>query len=66
MAKLILKGSSDRELIDQLYLGGLNRPPTSKEYDLALDHLKKSDSRTSGAQDILWAMLNQKAFLFNH
>jgi hypothetical protein len=66
VAKLILKGSSDRELIDQLYLGGLNRPATSKEYDLALDHLKRSDSRTSGAQDILWAMLNQKAFLFNH
>ena len=66
VAQLVLKGTSDRELIEELYLGGLNRLPTTKEYDLAVSHLKKSNSRTSGAQDILWAMLNQKAFLFNH
>jgi Protein of unknown function (DUF1553) len=65
VAKLILKGAPDRELIEELYLGGLNRLPTPKEYGLAAAHLKKSSGRTAAAQDILWAMLNQKAFLFN-
>ena len=65
VARLILKRASDRELIEELYLGGLNRLPTPKEYDLAAGHLKKSSGRTAAAQDILWAMLNQKAFLFN-
>jgi hypothetical protein len=65
VAKLILKGASDRELIEELYLGGLNRLPSPKEYDLAAGYLKKSNGRTAAAQDIVWAMLNQKAFLFN-
>lgn len=65
VARLVLRGVADRELIEDLYLGGLNRLPSSKEYDLAASHLGKSTSRAAAAQDILWAMLNQKAFLFN-
>ncbi len=65
VAKLILKGVSERELIEELYLAALNRLPSQKEYDMAAAHLNKSTSRALAAQDILWALLNQKAFLFN-
>lgn len=65
VAKLILGGSSDRAVVEDLYLASLNRLPTAKEYDTAVSFLKAGESRAAWAQDLLWSLVNSKAFLYN-
>src|SRR5712692_3970878 len=65
VAQLIVGGVADRQLVEDLYLATLNRLPEAKEYDTAITYLQKGPSRASRAQDLLWALLNSNAFLFN-
>ena len=65
VAKLILAGESDRAIVEDLYLAALSRPPTAKEFDAAVSFLKPGESRAAWAQDLLWSLVNSKAFLFN-
>jgi hypothetical protein len=65
VAKLILAGGSDRAIVEDLYLAALSRPPTAKEFDAAVSFLKPGESRAAWAQDLLWSLVNSKAFLYN-
>ena len=65
VSKLVLSGASDRQIVDQLYLAALNRPPEPKELDFAQTYLSGGMNRAERAQDLLWALLNSNAFLFN-
>jgi hypothetical protein len=39
--------------------------PSPREKAAGLDTLKTAGSKTEGAQDLMWALLNSPAFLFN-
>jgi hypothetical protein len=65
IATLVRKGLSDRDLVSELYLAALSRPPSTQELDFALTYLGRGMNRTERAQDLLWALLNSNAFLFN-
>ena len=65
VANLVLAGSDNDELIAELYLAALGRLPTGDEAALAEGHFESSASRTAAAQDLMWALLNSNAFLFN-
>lgn len=65
VAKLILAGASDRKIIEEVYLSALSRMPTESELDQARNYLSGGKNRAERAQDLLWAMLNSYAFLFN-
>ena len=65
IAKAILAGRSNRELIEELYLAALSRMPTPQEMDEALTYLTSGSGRASQSQDLLWALVNSNAFLFN-
>lgn len=65
IAKLILEGKSQEQVVEDLYLATLSRSPTPKEHDLVLGHLASAESQAKGAQDVLWALLNSNGFLFN-
>lgn len=65
IARLVMAGASDRELIEDLYLASLARLPDAAEYDKAKTYLAGGKNRAERAQDLLWAMLNSNAFLFN-
>ncbi len=62
-----------RELYNTVY----SREPESKELELALNHLGKKPQdkdgkadpqpgKQQGYEDIIWALINTKEFLFNH
>ena len=58
---------SDAEKINELYLWVFSRPPMDKEKQVALAHIQKHEKQKVIAyEDILWALLNTKEFLFNH
>ena len=65
IAKAILAGRDDRELIEELYLASLGRMPTPTEMDAAVTYLGSSPGRAAKAQDLLWALVNSNSFLFN-
>jgi hypothetical protein len=63
VAKLILSGKSDAAIVDDLYLAALSRLPTVEERQRGVAYLS-NPGRGSRVQDLLWALLNSKAFLY--
>jgi hypothetical protein len=43
-----------------------NRPPSGAEASQAVSIFGEAPSRAVAAQDLFWALLNSKEFLFNH
>jgi hypothetical protein len=63
VATLVLSGKSDEAVVDELYLAGLSRLPTREERQRGVAYLSNA-AKGSRAQDLLWALLNSKAFLY--
>ncbi len=54
-------------IIDELYLGMLSRRPTDNERSLMLQAFGDAAiDRRAAAEDVQWALLNSKEFMFNH
>ena len=54
------------EVVEELYLRTLSRYPDAEEKDLAKATVAKSSDQKRGLEDVLWALLNSKEFLYNH
>jgi hypothetical protein len=75
---LFLKlGLSDRRILDHIYLSAYSRYPNDAERDTLLGALEKTrltkgtdearrDARRQAIEDMVWALLTNKEFLFNH
>ena len=58
---------TDEQIVEELYLLALCRPPSEKETGLMKKHFEMAGSdKLRAAQDVLWVLLNTKEFLFNH
>jgi hypothetical protein len=53
------------EVVEELYLVTLSRRPRPEEAERALQWLGRAPTPREGAQDLLWALLNSREFLFN-
>lgn len=60
------KDKSPEENVRTLYLQVFSRTPTSDELKVALGHVQKLENKQQAYEDILWALVNTKEFLFNH
>lgn len=63
VARLVAAGRPAAELVEELCLAALGRPPTPKEQAVA-EKLFQAESPRDAAQDFLWALLNSYDFLF--
>lgn len=69
-------GLSDARVLDQLSLSAYGRYPAAEEKKTMLEALAKTrggatpeaakENRRQGLEDLVWAMLTSKEFLFNH
>ena len=57
---------SHEERIAELYLWVFSRPPDDDETAIALGHIEKCENKQQAYEDIMWALVNTKEFLFNH
>ncbi len=56
----------DEDLVDQLYWTILGRPPGDRELTAGLTMFSAAQSRFANAQDLAWALMNSKEFVFRH
>jgi hypothetical protein len=64
--RLLKSGKTDREIVEELYAATLCRKPEAVELEDAVSQLQSSASRKEGAEDLLWALLNSREFIFTH
>lgn len=52
--------------IEELYLLAFSRLPDAEELQIAKDYLAAKESSKEAYEDVVWALINTKEFLFNH
>ena len=57
---------SDDEIITTMYLAALARKPIAEELAAAKKHIANTKERRQALEDVGWAVLNSKEFLFQH
>jgi hypothetical protein len=66
LGKLLAGKLDGNQILQQLYLTALSRSPAEGEVKAALDHVAKHADRRKAWEDVQWALLNSKEFLFRH
>ncbi|MCS6884852.1 MAG: DUF1553 domain-containing protein [Acidobacteriota bacterium] len=64
LQKLLNAYTNNTEFVNELFLAVLSRKPSSSELEQALAILAKD--RKSGAEDLLWVLLNKIDFIYNY
>jgi len=73
--RLLKSNASDSAVLDKLYLAALCRPPSAAERSRAMSILAEAskpgsvigpDARRAVLEDLFWAVLTDKEFLFTH
>jgi len=66
LARLLSEDRSDSDIVEHLYLAALCRRPAPEECRVAAEGIRRAGDRRRGLEDVLWALLNAKEFLYNH
>jgi hypothetical protein len=66
IGRLLAKKSADADILNDLYLSTLSRPPTDADAKVALEHVHRAKDKRKAWEDVHWALLNAKEFLFRH
>ena len=64
LARLIKESPDNGKLITELYLSTLSRFPTDEEFETAKFYIAESPKRRAGCEDLLWALLSSRSFIF--
>jgi hypothetical protein len=65
VTRSVLAGKGDAAMVEDLYLATLSRLPSKAEAEVGLKYLS-GGARGTRAQDLLWALLNSKGFLYSY
>lgn len=66
--QLVKDSRPDAEKVTELFLLAIGSKPSKEKLDLALEHIEKHRSTKTvkaAYENIIWALMNSKAFLFN-
>lgn len=66
VARLIKENKPTPEIVEELYLLTVSRPPTEAEQRDAVAIIDSATPKQAAAEDLLWTLLNAKEFVFNH
>ena len=57
---------ADGEILEELFLACLGRPPGAAEAEAFAAHRRREPNRQAAFQDTLWALINTREFILNH
>ncbi|MCP4849262.1 MAG: DUF1553 domain-containing protein [Verrucomicrobiaceae bacterium] len=67
VASMLAEGKSPEQIIQNLYIRTFSRLPTTTENDQLLAKIDKDPAKIrQDLEDVFWALLNAKEFIFNH
>jgi hypothetical protein len=64
--RFVDEGKSDEGIINDLYVRCLARNPTTEELSQLSKAVAENENRQQALEDIFWALLNSREFVFNH
>lgn len=64
--RLIDAKKTPTEIVNDLYLRTVSRKATDEEMKAILDQLTTEKNPQAALEDVFWALLNSREFLFNH
>ncbi|MFM7149231.1 MAG: DUF1553 domain-containing protein, partial [Gemmataceae bacterium] len=66
LGKLLARKIADKAVLEDLYLSTLSRLPTDEDIKVSMDYLNRNTDKRKAWEDIHWALINSKEFLFRH
>lgn len=66
VSRLVAEQPDDEAAFREIYLTALSRLPGPQELDACRQILGEAEDRRTGLEDIVWALINGREFLFNH
>lgn len=66
VAKLVESKAPAEKAVEELYLVTFARYPTSEEKDKSLAYVGRQKDLKRGLEDLMWALLNSREFMYNH
>lgn len=66
IAQLAASGKPDTEVLEEMYLTALARPPSAREKQEWISYFSRSGDRRKALEDLGWVLINSKEFLFRH
>ncbi len=66
VAKMLGEKKPPTAIIETMYLRAVSRPPTPAEYAKLLAVVDKAADKKQALEDVFWAVLNSREFMFNH
>jgi hypothetical protein len=66
IAMMLKENKPEEEIITALYLAALARTPSAEEMVASKQHIAAQQDRRQAFEDVGWAILNSKEFLFQH
>ncbi len=66
VAKMLQDKKTPAQVIETIYMRALSRTPTTTELQKLLAQVDASANKQQALEDVFWAVLNSREFMFNH
>ncbi|OWK40773.1 DUF1549 and DUF1553 domain-containing protein [Fimbriiglobus ruber] len=66
LGPLLSAKTAEKSILEEIYLTALARTPDAEEVKTALAHVAKGQDKRRAWEDVLWAVINTREFLFRH
>jgi hypothetical protein len=64
--RFLQEGKTPDQIVEELYIRCLSRRPTDKERQDIATIMAEQPDQTRALEDVFWALLNSREFIFNH